>query len=347
MKREIKLFVALNILLLSFSVDALAQNGGFAGAAFQSGFGPRGMAMSNAMGASTSEGVYPYYNPALAAVFQEHNQIDLSVSSMDFDRVYQNAGVHVQLPPNAGIAFGLIRAGVKDIDARSLSGYPNGTFDISEYQLNTAFGIRFSPKFYGGVGIKLNYANYHEELSPATAVGLDLGFLYLLNESFNIGLSIQDLFANYTWNSGDLYGQSQSRNVVNNFPTRIKWAVSYQNKQFSINSEYELQVYSSEFTDNEIFIGDSDTPVSISTIETLNTNSGQFKIGGLWHAHERFTLRAGYRIADTKTEGSNALSAGFSVHLPFDRFSPSIDYAFVREPFGVSNFHVFALRLHL
>lgn len=165
MKREIKLLVALSILLLSFSVDALAQNGGFAGAAFQSGFGPRGMAMSNAMGASTSEGVYPYYNPALAAVFQENNQIDLSVSSMDFDRVYQNAGVHVQLPPNAGIAFGLIRAGVKDIDARSLSGYPNGTFDISEYQLNTAFGIRFSPKFYGGVGIKLNYANYHEELS--------------------------------------------------------------------------------------------------------------------------------------------------------------------------------------
>lgn len=147
MKREIKLLVALSILLLSFSVDALAQNGGFAGAAFQSGFGPRGMAMSNAMGASTSEGVYPYYNPALAAVFQENNQIDLSVSSMDFDRVYQNAGVHVQLPPNAGIAFGLIRAGVKDIDARSLSGYPNGTFDISEYQLNTAFGIRFSPNF--------------------------------------------------------------------------------------------------------------------------------------------------------------------------------------------------------
>ncbi len=345
MKRKLLIFTSIFMLAVTF--DGKAQNGGFAGAAFQSGFGPRGMAMSNAMGASTSEGVYPNYNPALAAVLQESNQIDLSVSSMEFDRVYQNMGAHFQLPPNAGIAFGIIRSGVKDIDARSLSGYPNGSFDISEYQLNTAFGIRFSPKFYGGVGIKLNYANYHEELTPATAVGMDIGFLYQFNERFNFGISVQDLFANYTWNSGDLYGQSQSRNVVNNFPSRLKWAVSYHHEKLTINGDYELQVFSSEINKYELFFDGSGSPVTISNLETINTSSGQFKIGASWLAHERFTLRGGYRIADTKTDGSNSISAGFSVHLPFDRFAPSIDYAFVREPFGISNFHVFALRLHL
>ena len=344
--RKIYTFLLLGF-LMCLSDNAFAQNGGFAGVAFHSGFGPRGMAMSNAMGASTSEGVYPYYNPALAAFYQADNQIDFSVSSMDFDRVYQNVGAHFQLPPNAGIAFGIIRSGVKDIDARTLSGYPNGSFDISEYQLNTAFGIRFSPKFYGGVGIKLNYANYHEELAPATAVGMDLGFLYLLNEQINIGISVQDLFANYTWNSGDLYGQTQSRNVVNNFPTRLKWSASYQHEKFTINGDYELQIYSSEINTSELFFDDSGSPVTITNLETINTSSSQFKIGASWLAHERFTLRSGYRIADTKTSGSNSLSAGFSIHLPFDRFAPSIDYAFVREPFGISNFHVFALRLHL
>lgn len=344
--RRIYTFLLLGF-LMCLSDSTLAQNGGFAGAAFQSGFGPRGMAMSNAMGASTSEGVYPYYNPALAAFYLADNQIDFSVSSMDFDRVYQNVGAHFQLPPNAGIAFGIIRSGVKDIDARTLSGYPNGTFDISEYQLTTAFGIRFNPKFYGGVGIKLNYANYHEELSPATAVGMDIGFLYLFNERINFGVSVQDLFANYTWNSGDLYGQSQSRNVVNNFPTRLKWSASYQHEKFTINGDYELQIYSSEINTSELFFDDSGSPVTITNLETINTSSGQFKIGASWLAHERFTLRSGFRIADTKTSGSNSLSAGFSIHLPFDQFAPSIDYAFVREPFGISNFHVFALRLHL
>ncbi len=343
-----RVFTYITLCFLMFlSTELCAQNGGFAGAAFQSGFGPRGMAMSNAMSASTSEGIYPFYNPALAAVFQDEKQIDFSASSMDFDRIYQNLGAHFQLPPNAGIAFGLIRTGVKDIDGRTLSGYPNGTFEIAEYQLTTAFGIRFSEKFYGGVGIKLNYANYHEELTPATAVGLDLGMLYQISNVINVGVTVQDLFANYTWNSGDLYGQSQSRNVVNNFPTRLKWAVSYQKEKFNLNTEYELQIYSSEVSTNEIFINRTGIPISITNSETINTSSGKFKIGGSWLAHERFTLRAGYRITDTKTDGSNSISAGFSVHLPFDRFSPSIDYAFIREPFGVSNFHVFALRLHL
>ena len=71
------------------------------------------------------------------------------------------------------------------------------------------------------------------------------------------------------------------------------------------------------------------------------------KLGGTWHAHERFTLRAGYRITDTQVTGSGSISTGFSVHLPFDNFAPSFDYAFISEPYGISNIHVFALRLHL
>ena len=52
-------------------------------------------------------------------------------------------------------------------------------------------------------------------------------------------------------------------------------------------------------------------------------------------------------MEDLKDSGSGHLSAGFSINLPFDRFSPSIDYAFVREPYGVANMHVFAIRMNL
>jgi hypothetical protein len=334
-------------LLLFLPVALIAQNGGFAGAATHIGFGPRGMAMGNAFTAVTSEGIYPYYNPALAAEKTELRQSDFSVSSLQFDRIYQTANVHLQLPPNAGIALGLIRSGVKDIDERSLSGYPLGTFDLSEYQLYSAFGIRFSEKIQGGVSFKINYANYHRDLTPATAVGVDIGFLYKLSKIMQVGITVQDMFANYTWNSGDVYGLSQSRNVVNNFPTRFKLGVAYQKELYTVSAEYEIQSYTSEVEENFVFIDDDLNPQRLSSLETLNTSSGMFRLGGSWLAHERFTIRAGYRLSDATNSASGAYSTGFSVHLPFDTFAPSIDYAFVREPFGVANMHVFALRLHL
>lgn len=344
--RQLSIIALLVILFVPFN-SVLAQNGGFAGNALSLGFGPRAMGVSNAMAASTFEGVYPYYNPSLAAFKASGNQVDMSVSALDFDRVYQTIGSTFQLPPNAGIYIGLIRSGVTNIDERSLSGYPLGTFDISEYQLNTSFGLRFSDRFYGGVSFKLNYANYHKEVSAATAVGVDLGFLYLIGNHLNLGFTVQDMFANYTWNSSELYGQSQSRNVVNNFPTRLKWALSYQLESLAIVGEYELFIFGSEVSEVSLFVDQTGNPVTINDLSSITTSTGSLKIGTSWKAHERFTLRGGYRVSDTKVLGSGSFSSGFSVHLPFDSFAPSIDYAFVNEPYGVSNIHVVAIRINL
>ena len=347
MKSSIKIITVLLVFLFWGIGTAVAQNGGFAGAGLRMGFGPRGIGMGNAMTATTSEGVYTYYNPAMAAIQSEYKQTDLSASSLQFDRVYQTAGVHLQVPPKAGLAITLIRSGVKDIDSRSLSGYPLGNIDLAEYQISTAFGIRMSERFYAGVGLKLDYANYHEEVTPSTAFGMDFGFLYKIGSNLNFGFAVQDLLAAYTWNSADLYGQTQSRNVVNNFPTRFKWALAYQREAFTISTEYELQSLTSEVRISEVFIDNSGTPSSITSTESINTNNKVFRLGGAWYAHERITVRAGYQITELGEADSNTLNAGFSLHLPFDKFAPSIDYAFATEPYGVANMHVFALRLHL
>ncbi len=346
MRSAFKYIAAFVVLAAVLTAEIAAQNGGFAGASSRLGFGPRAISMANAFSASTSEGVYPYYNPALAAETIGFNQLDLSVSSLQFDRVYQNLGANFRLPPNAGISFGLIRSGVKDFDERSLSGYPLGTFDIAEYQFLTTFGIKFSNKFNAGIGFKLNYANYHEDLPAATAVGVDLGMLYKINQSLNIAFVIQDMFANYSWNSSELYGLAQSRNVVNTFPTRFKWALSYEKNDFAIATEYEVQSYLSETVTYDVFVRGGTTSV-IETTDEISTSSGIFRIGGSWRTHDRFSLRGGYKFADVTDSNSGSLSAGFSVYLPFDVLSPSIDYAFVIEPYQVANMHVFALRLHL
>ena len=337
----------LTLLLIFSSTTVLSQIGGFAGTGLSLGYGARGMGISNAVAASTFEGIYPYYNPALVAYKVRGNQIDMSVSALDFDRVYQTIGSTFQLPPNAGISIGLIRSGANNFSERSISGYPLGTFDIAEYQLNTAFGLRFSERLFGGVSFKFNYANYHKELSASTSIGVDLGILYRFGNFLNFAATIQDMFANYTWNSGDLYNQSQSRNVVNNFPIRIKWAFSYQKQKYAIQTEYELKTFESEINVYETLIDENENPIQLSMLNTSKTNIGVFKVGGTWHAHEHFSLRTGYRVFDISEFKRGSFSSGFSIHLPFDTYAPSFDYAFVSEPYGISNVHIFALRLNL
>lgn len=334
------------ILMLGLPVELFAQNGGFAGASTRIGFSARGMAMSNAMTATTSEGAFSYYNPAHSALEIGDRQTDFTVGALQFDRVFQSTGIKFQLPPTAGISFHLLRTGVNDFDGRTQSGYHTENFDISEYQLASSFGIRLSDRMNGGIGLKFGLANYHEDLDNPISLGVDLGLLYEVTSSINFAASVKDLFANYSWNSQRLYNLDQSRNVVNEFPTRIIFGLAWQSQNLTVSGDFEIQAYNSEISKEEIFI-ENGFPTVISSTELINTSSTQLRIGTSWRAHERVTLRGGWNLPETTEFDSWGLSSGFSIHLPFDVFSPSIDYAFVMEPYRISNMHVFSIRLHL
>ena len=340
-----KLYITLLLLFLSTGA-AFAQPGGFAGAPQRIGYGPVALGMGNAMTAVTSQGSYAQYNPAHSALFQSYIPLQFSVSSLSYDRIHQTLGASFQLPPSAGVSISLLRTGINGIDGRTVSGYPDGNFDVSEYQLHTAFGIRMSSKFNAGFGFKINYANYHKDLEPETSVGIDFGLLYKISSHLNFGFAIQDLFAEYRWNSADLYGIQESRNVVNKFPTRFKWGLAYQNTSFTVSGEYEIQALTSEIEENETFISNG-RPNLITSVTEIKTNAQQIRLGGAWNAHERITLRGGYSLPDLSDISSWGASSGFSLYLPFDKFAPSIGYAFVLEPNRVSNMHVFSLSLNL
>lgn len=328
------------------STSVLSQSGGFSGAAQRVGYGTEALGMSNAMTAVNSQGSFAQYNPAHSAFFIDHIPLNLNVSSLSFDRIHQTFGAVFQLPPSAGVTVSLLRSGVSDIDGRSVSGYPNGTFDASEYQLFTAFGLRLSDKMNIGAGFKLNYAKYHDDLDAATSVGIDLGLLYKITSDLNFGFAMQDLFAEYRWDSADLYNQNESRNVINKFPARFKWGLAYQKENYTLSADYEIQALISEITEEEIFISNGRSAL-ITTTSELKTNVKQFRLGGSWNLHERFTLRGGYNLPDLTDSDSWGASSGFSLYLPFDKFSPSVGYAFVLEPNRISNMHVFSISLKL
>lgn len=335
------------ILTLPGTCVLFAQTGGYAGEFTRMGFSPRGMAMGNALTAVTLPGSYAYYNPALAAIPGKDIQIDISTAALQFDRRLHMAGVRLPLPPSAGLSFTLLNTRVRDIDGRTTDGYHTGMLNTAEYQLTGSFAVRFSERVWAGVGIKYNHAVYHQQIPASTGIGLDAGLLVKLTPRLQAAVAIRDLLGSVNIDSSDLYGTDQALDRDQPFPVRSVIGLSWQiTDRWLLSQDTELSFLSSERLTDEVSSQNGfDIPV---TRRDDQTNQALFlRAGSQYQIHERFTLRSGMELLDAGSENRIQPSFGFSVHLPFDRYSPAIDYAIRREPGGFSTMHVFAIRLDI
>ncbi|MEX0661098.1 MAG: hypothetical protein WEA58_01240 [Balneolaceae bacterium] len=341
MKIKYRLIIALFCLLMLPVTDIIAQSGGFTGSFSRIGFAPRGMAMGNAMTAVDQEGSYGYYNPALAAKQNENIQIDLSSTAMKFDRQLHMVHAQIQLPPSAAISFSLLNARVGGIDGRTQSGFSTETLSTNEFQLISNFGIRFMDDIWGGIGIKYNVTNYHSEVPKSTGIGLDAGVRAKITPKWTIAATVQDLFASNQFETTDLYGPATTSTGNDSFPVRLKTGTSYEPvKNLLLSFDYEVQLL--EFQQNSTIILNENR-----SRDTVQESTQIVRMGGRYNLHERITIRGGLQVLDLKNDTILQPGAGFSLHLPFDRFTPAIDYAFMREPSGISTMHVFSMRLNL
>lgn len=313
------LFIGILLPLLCSPVHSMGQNGGSAGAFSRLGFGPRGMATGNAMVSVSSNGIFGYYNPALAALTTKL-QVDLSTSAMSFDRTLNTASGVFRLPPTGGLAVSIINANVSNIDGRTSSGYHTDMLSTHEYQISAMMGQQLSSSLSAGIGLKYYLSDLHSELPNATTLGIDIGILYHFSDQLQLGATIRDLLASYNWNSGTLYGDDSSAQI-NTFPLQIQFGGSYQfSQKLSASIQGGQRIYEDKSVNN-------------------------IQLGGWYNIHERFTLRSGWQVQDLSSIGTtNQFSAGFSIHLPFDLLSPSIDYAFVQEPNNISYMHTFGIQ---
>jgi hypothetical protein len=324
--------------------DLLAQSGGFAGSFSRMGFSPRGMAMGNTMTAVHHDGSYGYYNPALAAAPADGVQFDLGTAALRFDRQLHMLTSHFQLPPSAGFSVSLINARVSDIDGRSSSGYHTEMLTTSEYQVIGNFGLRFSDRFWGGIGIKYNLANLHDEIPNTSSIGLDAGVYIQPLSVWTLAFAVKDLLSSYSVDSSDLYGTDTAPRIYD-FPTRLIAGTSYQlSELWLISFDFETRLQQSEI--NRL-VSDHNGAGERMVRQDISSITRFARLGTRYLIHERITLRGGLQLNQPGDENQLQPSAGFSLHLPYDRFSPSIDYAFMREPSQLSTMHVFAIRLNI
>ena len=324
------------VLLAGFlSPNFCYSQGGYYGEFSRIGFSPIGLSMGNAMTASTQFTGHSYYNPAQAAIESSTIPLLLSTALMQFDRQLHMVSANFQLPPSAGLTFSLIKARTGEIDGRNLSGYHTGYLSISEYRLSGAFGIRFSDNILAGVGINFNHSDLHEEVPSVQGIGIDFGIIGKISTRLNIGVSVQNLLSSGSINTSDLYG-TESALKKEKEPLRVMFGVtSIFFEDLTFHADYEVRNQYGESA-----LG------NIGRNEVRST-AHFFRSGVDYSPHERISLRGGFVWNQKSSEQKLQPSAGFSVHLPFDRFNPSIDYAFVEEPSGISSIHVVGLRVNI
>ena len=335
------------LLLAACLLAPLTAHAQYAGAFARYGFGARALSMGSALTADVFGGASPYHNPALAPDLPQQ-ALDASAALMTFDRQLQHLQFAAPLQPRAGIAGGIVHAGVSDIDGRDASGYHTQDYATDEYLFFLTFGVRFSSRVTAGVGLRLYRSDLFDGVRPPTSLGLSVGLTAKLSERLALGVAADDLLAGYDWDTSDVLGEGAG-GVSDAFPTRLRAGAAYSlaGGRGVVSAEVEAQLETAEIREVRGIGTSVGFPVVEVSREELRLSTVLLRVGGeLWLA-EPFALRAGYDRLGAGDFGEALPSAGFAIKQRFGDLDARVDYAAMLEPYGVGTMHSVTLHLGL
>jgi hypothetical protein len=178
------------------------------------------------------------------------------------------------------------------------------------------FAIKFKDQFSVGLNFKFLVYHLYTDVSSST-VGLDIGVLYNPIENLTLALAARDITSKYKWDTSPLFGTAGST-VVDNFPALYVAGAAY-------------------------MLPDSIGLVS-AEIELSSPGTTTLRAGAEVPVIRELTLRAGIDRIDLKYKGMGVRpSFGFTVRKDFDGVTPSVNYAYVMEPFAPSGMHMISI----
>jgi hypothetical protein len=334
------LFVAA---LFLAAAPASAQH---AGSYARMGFGARGIAMGGGLVADVFSEASPYYNPALAPRVQRQ-ALDAAAGFLSLDRSLQYLQFAFPLPPRAGAAVGLIRAGVDNIDGRDNSGYHTEDLSTEEYAIFAAFGARLSSRVSGGLGLRFYHADLLEGVDPVVSLALSLGLAAQVSENLAFGIAVNDLLARYQWDTSDAFGDGGTQ-TTDRFPVRLHVGGAYRlaGGRGTLTAEIETQIATVERRTERVSEIEG-VPAVFRDEEKLQLSNVRFHFGGEYWVAQPFGARLGVdRLGADGTEGMSP-AAGFAVRQPLGEIAARLDYTAVLEPYGLGVVHFVALHLDL
>jgi hypothetical protein len=303
------------VFILLTTAVATAQVAGTAGAFTRMGFGARGMAMGNAMTAVSSGENSGFYNPAVVALLKESNA-SVSYGILSLDRSHNSLFYSQPIDTNAGIAFGVLNAGTSKIDGRDIDGYHTEKYSVSENQFSLSFALRIR-KFSFGLTTKMYYYSLFEELA-STTVGFDFGVAYPVTRQLTLAAVYKDFNTKYRWDTSPLYGQS-GNSTIDKFPTRQSAGAAYR------------------FIDVDALL--------TAEIERNSKGTTIIRAGAELTPIEALTLRAGIDGWETSDSEKAHPSFGFTLRTSYMDWKPSVNYAYILEPYGLFTMHVISISI--
>lgn len=335
--------VLIALILFFVAAPASAQH---AGAYARLGFGARGLAMGGGLVADVFSEASPYYNPAHAPRIQRQG-LDAAAGFLTFDRDLQHLQFAFPLPPRAGAAVGLVRAGVENIDGRDNAGYHTGELSTQEYVIFTAFGVRMSERVAGGLGLRFYHANLSPDVDPIVTIALGLGLTAQLTENLALGFALDDLLARYRWDTSNAFGAS-GKQTTDRFPVRVRFGGAYRvaGGRGTVTAEVETRVQSAERRTERVVELDGVPQVFVENDRVRLLDTG-FHLGAEYWLAQPFALRLGAdRLGRGDFEAASP-AVGFALRQPLGEIAARLDYTAVLEPYGLGVMHVVNLHLDL
>lgn len=329
------LMATLSAAVLSAVLGASVVHAQSAGAFAQMGFGARGMGMGNALVADGFGDASPYYNPALAPSATGQNVL-ASTALMTFDRELQFLQFASPLAPSAGVAVGLTRGAVADIDGRDASGYHTGTLSTEEFASFLAFGVNVSQRLTVGAAFKVFRSTLDDNLETAGGFGISVGALLRVRDDLFVGLAADDLIAAYEWDTSGFF-ETGGRTTVNNFPTRLRLGAAHRllDNRLQLVAEGEMRLLQQEVRQ---------ATAGRASVRTTDT---RYRLGGEWHFDDVLAVRLGADRLGFDGLRSATPTAGFALQQVLGELTLRMTYAFLLEPYNVGTMHVLSLRMYI
>jgi hypothetical protein len=273
---------------------AAGGDGGQPGAFLRRGVGGRALAMGNAYTSVSNDASSIYWN---AAGLSRMEKVELQgmYSILTFDRQQLFVGVGGRISDMFALGAGWYKFGVTDIDGRDRVGNPTQTFDDSENSFMVSASMKLGEVAFGITG---KYLHHSLADKSATGFGIDVGANVALFDMFNVGLVMQDIGAQLSWNT--------TSNLKESVPLTTRGGVAFRPD----------------------FI-----PIVVST-ELVKTGSGDigFKAGGEYRVVEFFGVRAGYDSENVAFGGFARLpSESFSVQVDYAATRDVLENQFVHH----------------
>lgn len=331
-------------LLLLTGGLAHGQRGVGVGAFSRMGFDARGLALGNALVASSGADVSPYYNPALLPT-ASGQRIAGSAAVLAYDRQLQSLEFTTPLGPTAGVGLGLIHAGVSNIDGRNADGVRTQTLSTDEFALSLAFGNRFADRFSVGVEFTLYQSDVVPETNPVRGFGLGFGLAYQVTSQLKVAASVSDLLAKYEWDTSSLNGQSRT----DRFPVRTQLGGSYTllDGRLRVLGEVESRFVGRDRRVPDRVVPTSAGPRQETRTETVLLHTVRGRMGAAYRPVDILALRAGLdRIG---VDGASGLrpTAGFGVRQRLGELQVRLGYAAALEPYVRTVMHFGTIEVFL